>query len=291
MKRLALCLAFIFWASAALAQMSGVRVVATCGTPSPWPALQTNPLGLAATAWLTVDTNYNLCTTGGGGGGSVSGGWLFGHSATAISATTGGNSTTITGTDPEALATNVGTTNPAFCRIGGTATTSDQEISPNGGWFIFQTGAGTQLTCITAISTTTVNVQTGSGLATGTGGGGGSASGNVFQATAFNEGTASTAATTQVFALSGTTTIYLVNYAYQTDAGATGNGTFQIVTGTGTNCSTIHQTLTPVWNFAQNAGIAEGSIGVLGASTAGDELCVVTTASQTVNWRIGIVQQ
>lgn len=75
MKRLALCLAFIFWASAAFAQMSGVRVVATCGTPSPWPALQTNPLGLASTAWLTVDTNYNLCTSGvgGGGGGAITG--------------------------------------------------------------------------------------------------------------------------------------------------------------------------------------------------------------------------
>lgn len=69
MKRLALALLFIFWASAAFAQYAGLRVVATCGTPAPWPALQTNPLWLASTAWLTVDTNYNLCTTGGGGGG------------------------------------------------------------------------------------------------------------------------------------------------------------------------------------------------------------------------------
>ena len=38
------------------AQMSGVRVVATCGTHSPWPAL-VSTLPLAGSAWLTVDTN------------------------------------------------------------------------------------------------------------------------------------------------------------------------------------------------------------------------------------------
>lgn len=116
--------------------------------------------------------------------------------------------------------------------------------------------------------------------------------GNVFQATAFAEGSVSSSTTTQVFALSGTTTIYLVNYAYQTDAAAAGNGTFQIITGTGTNCAVVNRTLTPVWNFAQNAGIAEGPIGVLGASAAGDEMCIKTTGgANTINYRIGIAQQ
>lgn len=67
MKRLALCLAFLFWASAAFAQMSGVRTVTSCGNPSPYPALN---IGISLPAWLTVDANMNLCTSGGGGGGS-----------------------------------------------------------------------------------------------------------------------------------------------------------------------------------------------------------------------------
>lgn len=62
--RLAL-LALLALGGAANAQMSGVRVVSGgCGSPAPWPALQTSPLSLASVGWLTVDTNYNLCTGG-----------------------------------------------------------------------------------------------------------------------------------------------------------------------------------------------------------------------------------
>lgn len=95
---------------------------------------------------------------------------------TPISVTTGG----VTGTLPTGavvVATNVGTTNGAYCKLGASATTSDQFIAPNGGWFAFTVGASTQLTCITASSTTTVNMVGGSGLPTGTGGGGGSGGG------------------------------------------------------------------------------------------------------------------
>jgi hypothetical protein len=64
--------ALLFLAAGALpahAQFSGVRVVTTCGTPSPWAALQSTNTAVASAAWLTVDNNYNLCTSGGGGGG------------------------------------------------------------------------------------------------------------------------------------------------------------------------------------------------------------------------------
>jgi hypothetical protein len=95
---------------------------------------------------------------------------------TPISVTTGG----VTGTLPSGavvVASNVGTTNLAYCKLGATATTSDQPLAPNGGWFAFTVGGATQLTCITGTSTTTVNMVGGSGLPTGTGGGGGGSSG------------------------------------------------------------------------------------------------------------------
>lgn len=95
---------------------------------------------------------------------------------TPITATTGG----VTGSLPAGavvVATNVGTTNGAYCKLGASATTSDQYIAPNGGWFAFTVGAGTQLTCITSTSTTTINMVGGSGIPTGTGGGGGGSGG------------------------------------------------------------------------------------------------------------------
>jgi hypothetical protein len=97
---------------------------------------------------------------------------------TPISVTTGG----VPGTLPAGavvVATNVGATNGAYCKLGASATTSDQYLSPSGGWFAFQVGSATQLTCITSAGTTTVNMTGGSGLATGTGGGGGSGGGAV----------------------------------------------------------------------------------------------------------------
>jgi hypothetical protein len=100
---------------------------------------------------------------------------------TPISVTTGG----VTGTLPSGtvvVAANVGTTNIAYCKLGASATTSDQAIAPNGGWFAFTVGASTQLTCITSTSTTTVNMVGGSGLPTGTGGGGGGSGGAVTMA-------------------------------------------------------------------------------------------------------------
>lgn len=121
------------------------------------PVSTTNPLPTSASA--TITGGFTDVTTG-----------------TPIAVTTGG----VIGTLPVGsvvVATNVGTTNGAYCKLGTSATTSDQYLSPNGGWFAFSVGVATQLTCITSTSTTTVNMTGGSGLPTGTGGGGGSSGG------------------------------------------------------------------------------------------------------------------
>lgn len=92
-----------------------------------------------------------------------------------VTSTAGG----VTGTLPagtEVVASNVGSTNSAFCKLGASASTSDQQIPPNS-WFGFTVGSNTQITCITSTSTTTVNLVGGSGLPTGAGGGGGSGGG------------------------------------------------------------------------------------------------------------------
>src|ERR1700677_3998976 len=90
-----------------------------------------------------------------------------------ITATTGGATGTLPTNTGEVVATNVGTTNGAYCALGGSATRSSQYIAPNGGWFAFAISGDTQVTCITSTSTTTINTAGGSGLPTGTGGGGG----------------------------------------------------------------------------------------------------------------------
>ncbi len=64
MRRLIAALGLLLLAALpASAQMSGVRVVAACGTPSPWPALSGANVGVASAAWLTVDPNYVLCSS------------------------------------------------------------------------------------------------------------------------------------------------------------------------------------------------------------------------------------
>lgn len=106
---------------------------------------------------------------------------------TPISVTTGGN----TGTLPAGgvvAAFNVGTTNTAYCKLGGSATTSDIAIPP-ASWFAFTVGVATQLTCITSTSTTTVNMVGGDGLPTGAGGGGGGSGGGTTNVTQLNSQT------------------------------------------------------------------------------------------------------
>lgn len=160
MRRLGI-LGFAAWLLAAALPAQAQQVNLYCNTGSgltAWqPASAANPCPVNATA--SISGFPGTQTTG-----------------TPISVTTGGVSGTLpSGT--EVVATNVGTTNAAYCKLGASATTSDQYIAPNGGWFGFTVGSATQLTCITSTSTTTVNMVGGSGIPTGTGGGGGSSGG------------------------------------------------------------------------------------------------------------------
>lgn len=123
----------------------------------------TSGSGTAIALLKAIANHTNLNTTSG---------WLLDAIDTPITAGTGGNSTTINSAASEVIAENVGTTNVAFCGLGGTATNNYKSLQPNGGWFVWQVNGATQVTCITNTATTQVNVQTGSGVAVGTGGGG-----------------------------------------------------------------------------------------------------------------------
>lgn len=145
-----------------------VKVVATCGVVS--PAFSTT----LTSGLITMDVNGNLCTAASVSA-SITGFPTVQSTGTPISVTT----SSATGTLPTGavvVASNVGATNGAYCKLGATATTSDQLIPPNS-WFAFTVGANTQLSCITSTSTTTVNMVGGSGLPTGSGGGGGGGGG------------------------------------------------------------------------------------------------------------------
>ena len=163
-SRLLLLFIFLFPASA-FAQSTGTVVTdCTTGVGLAYSPGSTRPMTLLPTGKACVDAAVSVS------------GFAPATTGTPISVTTGG----VTGTLPAGavvIATNVGTTNAAYCKLGASATTADQYLSPAGGWFAFTVGAATQLTCITGSSTTTVNMTGGSGLATGTGGGGGASGG------------------------------------------------------------------------------------------------------------------
>ncbi len=139
--------------TAASAQGSSVHLECLTGTTPPWATCSTDhPLPISGT--FTASVFGGTVTTG-----------------TPISVTTGG----VTGTLPAGavvVVSNVGATNNAYCKLGASATTSDQLIAPSS-WFSFTVGSATQLTCITSTSTTTVNMVGGAGLPSGAGGGGG----------------------------------------------------------------------------------------------------------------------
>jgi hypothetical protein len=168
MLRKIIAAAALLCAACTSAYSQPVKVVATCGTVS--PAFST----ALTSAVITMDVNGNLCTAASVSA-SISGFPTVQSTGTPIAVTTGG----VTGTLPTGavvVASNVGSTNGAFCKLGASATVSDQLIPPNS-WFAFTVGGNTQLTCITSASTTTVNMVGGSGLPTGSGGGGGAGGG------------------------------------------------------------------------------------------------------------------
>lgn len=108
---------------------------------------------------------------------------VSGARGTPVSVTTSDSSGTLP-TGAVVAVTNVGATNPMYCNVNGVAaTTSDQYISANGGWFAFTIPATvTTLHCIATGGTTTANMVGGSGLATGTGGGSGGGGGGAITA-------------------------------------------------------------------------------------------------------------
>lgn len=205
---------------------------------------------------------------------------------TPISVTTGGVTGTLPTNTGQVVATNVGATNGAYCALGASATTSSQYIAPNGGWFGFAISGDTQLTCITATSTTTVNLAGGSGLPTGTGGGGGGggSSGAVFGPTAVG----SAAANPPV--LSGGTA----------DGTATGNvGVWKIVSGVGSenlaqvNAVTVLTGSGAVGTGAQRVAVGADSAVLAGSIlglTSGNPLFVQLTSGTALAGKFGIDQ-
>lgn len=182
--------------------------------------------------------------------------------------------------------------NTAFFHLGvgsATATAADTAV-PSGGFKCVTVGSNTFLGAIETAGATALNINGGAGGCAGAGGGGGgSASGNVFQANIFSiTNNGGTGATTQVVAASGSLTIYLINYSFQ---GAAAAGTFQIVSGTGSNCATGQAPLTALWDLSTAATGGEGPIGVLAASAPGAEVCIKTTGSNNTSWRAGFAQQ
>lgn len=119
---------------------------------------------------------YAQTTTIVNNGPGSGGGFTDQTTATPITATTSGVSGSLPSNSPVVVATNVGA-NGAYCKLGATATTADQYITPSGGWFAFAVLTNTQLTCLTASGTTSINMTGGSGFPTGTGGSGGGGGG------------------------------------------------------------------------------------------------------------------
>ena len=86
----------------------------------------------------------------------------------------------------------------------------------------------------------------------------------------------STATTTQLVALSGSTKIYVTAW----DVIAAGTGNIQLEYGTGTNCGTGTTALTGSYNLTAQAGIAKGNgLAAVLVVPAGNALCALTSAA------------
>lgn len=97
----------------------------------------------------------------------------------------------------------------------------------------------------------------------------------------------STATTTQLVAISGTTKIYVTSF--DVIAGGTGNITF--VYGTGASCGTGTTSLTGAYNLTAQAGIAKGSgVGAVLVVPAGNALCVTTSAAVQMSGSVSYQQ-
>src|ERR1700756_3138942 len=121
----ALALALVCASAARAQQIFQLCVATTSASPTGQPFKSCIPVDSGAP--LPVTGSFSATTTGFPGTTQTTG--------TPISVTTGGN----TGTLPAGsvvVASNVGATNIAYCKLGASATTSDQPIQP-GSWFGF----------------------------------------------------------------------------------------------------------------------------------------------------------
>lgn len=97
----------------------------------------------------------------------------------------------------------------------------------------------------------------------------------------------STATTTQLVAISGSTKIYVTSY--DVIAGGTGNITF--VYGTGASCGTGTTSLTGAYNLTAQVGIAKGNgAAAILVVPAGNALCVTTTAAVQMSGSVSYQQ-
>lgn len=216
------------------------------------------------------------------------------------------------------VATNVGGTQGAFCALGASSSTAQQYIAPNGGWFAFAVGAATQISCLTASGTTTINLVAGTGFPVGNGGTLGTAAnvgatGSAVPTSAALDGAASggnlapliqanasvpisisTATTTQLVPASGSARIYVTAWdvvASPASAGASGASTIKLEYGSGTNCATGVTALTGAYTLAAYSVIARGTgLAPLFVVPPGDALCAVTSGPAPINGSVSYTQ-
>ena len=97
----------------------------------------------------------------------------------------------------------------------------------------------------------------------------------------------STATTTQLVALSGSTKIYVTAW----DVIAAGTGNIQLEYGTGTNCGTGTTALTGNYNLTAQQGIAKGNgLGPVLVVPAGNALCALTSAAVSMYGSVSYTQ-
>jgi hypothetical protein len=97
----------------------------------------------------------------------------------------------------------------------------------------------------------------------------------------------STATTTQLVAISGSTKIYVTSF--DVIAGGTGNITFEY--GTGATCGTGTTALTGAYNLTAQAGISKGSgVGAVLVVPSGNALCVLTSAAVQISGSVSYQQ-
>lgn len=97
----------------------------------------------------------------------------------------------------------------------------------------------------------------------------------------------STSTTTQLVALSGSTSIYVTSE----DVIAGGTGTFQFVYGTGTACATGQQPLTGAYPLTAQAGLAKGDgAGTILKVPSGNALCAITVGAVQYSGAVSYLQ-